>query len=61
MYAMLGLSSLVSVGHGVMLHGWHEQKQRMSLDWMALMGLLNLTGAVVYAARVSGFHFKTWI
>ena len=52
MYAGLGLSAVVFVTHGVLLHGWAVQNQRMSLDWMGLMALFNLTGAVIYAARV---------
>ena len=52
MYAGLGLSAVVFVVHGILLHGWKAQNQRMSLDWMGLMALFNLTGAVTYAARV---------
>ena len=52
MYAGLGLSALGFVAHGIARHGWQIQRMRMSLDWMALMGALNLLGAVVYAARV---------
>ena len=52
MYAGLGLSAVVFVVHGILLHGWTIQNQRMSLDWMGLMALFNLTGAVIYAARV---------
>ena len=52
MYAGLGLSGLVFVIHGILLHGWMMQNQRMSVDWMALMAIFNLTGAVIYAARV---------
>ena len=52
MYAGLGLSAVVFVVHGILLHGWAVQNQRMSLNWMGLMALFNLTGAVIYAARV---------
>ena len=52
MYAALGLSAFVFVSHGVALHGWTEQNQRMSLNWMILMASLNLTGAAFYASRV---------
>lgn len=52
MYAGLGLSAVVYVIHGILLHGWEIQYQRMSIDWMGLMAFFNLTGAVVYAARV---------
>lgn len=52
MYAGLGLSAVVFVVHGILLHGWTVQNRRMSVDWMGLMALFNLTGAVIYAARV---------
>ena len=52
MYAGLGLSAIVFVVHGILLNGWTEQNRRMSLDWMGLMAFFNLTGAVIYAARV---------
>ncbi|KAL8940802.1 MAG: hypothetical protein Q9216_002628 [Gyalolechia sp. 2 TL-2023] len=52
MYAGLGLSAVVFVVHGILLHGWTIQNHRMSLDWMALMASLNLLGATVYAARI---------
>ncbi|TVY76015.1 ADIPOR-like receptor SPBC12C2.09c [Lachnellula suecica] len=52
MYAGLGLSALVFIIHGVIIHGWTIQNHRMSLRWMALMGGLNLIGAAVYAARI---------
>ena len=53
MYACLGLSAVVFVTHGLILHGWSVQTKRMSLDRMGLMALLNLTGAYAYAARVN--------
>jgi len=31
------------------------QKKRLSIEWMALMGLLNIAGAVFYASRVRTF------
>ena len=52
MYACLGLSAVVFMIHGLVLHGWETQRMRMSLDWMMAMGALNLTGAVAYAVRV---------
>ena len=52
MYAGLGLSALIFVAHGILLHGWAVQNERMSLDWMALMATFNLLGAIVYATRV---------
>ncbi|KAL8846035.1 MAG: hypothetical protein Q9221_008848 [Calogaya cf. arnoldii] len=52
MYAGLGFSAVIFVIHGIFLHGWVLQNQRMSIDWMALMATFNLVGATTYAARV---------
>ncbi|KAG9236603.1 mPR-like GPCR protein [Amylocarpus encephaloides] len=52
MYSGLGLSAIVFILHGLVLHGWELQNRRMSLGWMGLMGALNLIGAAAYAARV---------
>lgn len=52
MYSGLGLSAIVFIIHGLVLHGWELQNRRMSLGWMGLMGALNLIGAAAYAARV---------
>ncbi|CZT07732.1 related to membrane proteins, contain hemolysin III domain [Rhynchosporium graminicola] len=52
MYSGLGLSAIVFIIHGLLLHGWELQNRRMSLSWMGLMGALNLIGAAAYAARV---------
>lgn len=58
MYAGLGLSAVVFVIHGILLHGWEVQNRRMSLDWIGLMALFNLVGVVVYAARVCDNFFQ---
>ena len=52
MYAGLGLSALGFISHGLLLFSWETQNQRMSLDWMGTMAVLNLTGAMTYAARL---------
>ncbi|KAG9247733.1 hemolysin-III related-domain-containing protein [Calycina marina] len=52
MYSGLGLSAIVFIIHGLVLHGWELQNRRMSLGWMGLMGALNLIGAAAYAARI---------
>ncbi|KAK8045041.1 hypothetical protein PG993_005065 [Apiospora rasikravindrae] len=51
-YAGFGLSSIIFVVHGLVLHGWEVQRSRMSLVWMGWMATSNLVGAAVYAARV---------
>jgi len=52
MYAGLGLSAIVFIVHGLILHGWEVQNRRMSLQWMVLMAGLNFVGAGAYAWRV---------
>ncbi|KAK7991899.1 hypothetical protein PG996_013088 [Apiospora saccharicola] len=51
-YAGFGLSSIVFVVHGLVLHGWELQKARMSLVWMGWMATSNLVGAALYATRI---------
>ena len=52
MYAGLGLSAFVFITHSILIYDWTTQYQRMSLGWMGLMAVLNLVGAITYAARV---------
>ena len=52
MYAALGLSAIVFIVHAVSLRGFVESNRRMSLDWMGLMGALNLIGAATYGTRL---------
>jgi adiponectin receptor len=52
-YAAFGLSSVTFVIHGLILYGWEMQKRRMSLVRMGWMAAINLSGAMIYAARVS--------
>lgn len=57
MYTGLGLSAIGFVSHGLVRFGWETQLQRMSLDWMAWMAILNLTGAALYAVRLPEKRF----
>ncbi|KAK4966113.1 hypothetical protein LTR28_003253 [Elasticomyces elasticus] len=52
LYSTLGLSTFLPCAHGVWLNGWAVQNQRMSLTHFLGLGLLNITGGCVYAARV---------
>lgn len=52
MYASFGLSALMFVPHGILLYGFAVQEKRLALDWMILMGALNIIGACFYASRV---------
>ena len=55
MYTCFGLSAILFISHSIFLYGFAIQKRRLSIEWMALMGSLNIAGAVVYASRVSLF------
>lgn len=57
MYSVLGLTGVLFATHGVLLHGWNEQAERMSLKWMMLMAILNFLGAGMYTARIPEKHF----
>jgi len=52
MYASFGLSALLFMSHGILLYGFAVQKKRLALEWMILMGALNIIGACFYASRV---------
>lgn len=52
MYLLLGLSSFIPILHGIVLHGWEVQNQRMSITHFLGLALLNFSGAVTYASRI---------
>jgi adiponectin receptor len=52
MYSVLGLSIFIPAIHGVILHGWTLQNERMSLTYFMGLGILNGTGTAIYTARV---------
>lgn len=54
LHATFGLSFVMFVVHGLVLYGWEEQQRRMSLVYMLRMAAVNLLGAVIDAARVTG-------
>ncbi|KZZ98843.1 Hly-III-related protein [Moelleriella libera RCEF 2490] len=47
----LGLSGVVPVVHGIVMYGYREVEDRMSLSWSILQGALYIFGAVLYAVR----------
>jgi adiponectin receptor len=53
MYTCFGLSAILFIAHSIFLYGFAIQKRRLSVEWMTLMGFLNIAGAVIYASRVS--------
>jgi predicted membrane channel-forming protein YqfA (hemolysin III family) len=52
MYASFGLSALLFMSHSIILYGFAVQRKRLALEWMILMGALNIIGACFYASRV---------
>ena len=52
MYTLLGLSTFVPVFHGALIYGISSWKDRMSLSGFLGLGVLNFSGAAIYAARI---------
>lgn len=52
MFVAMGGSSVLPVLHGLRLYGWADLEERMGLSWMLAEGVLYITGAGLYAARV---------
>jgi adiponectin receptor len=52
MYGILGLLNFIPAIHGVLLHGWTAQNERMSLVYLIGLGLFNGSGSAIYAARI---------
>ena len=51
-FAVLGLSAFIPVVHGIIIHGWELQNQRMSITYFIGLGLLNGAGTAIYAMRI---------
>ncbi|KAH9903952.1 mPR-like GPCR protein [Xylariomycetidae sp. FL2044] len=52
LYTSLGLTAIVYVLHGIIVHGWEVQSQRMSLVWELLTAFLFILGGGLYALRI---------
>ena len=48
----LGLSTFFSVIHGIFIYSIEDLNERMSLSYFTGLGVLNFTGAAIYAARI---------
>ena len=48
----MGLSAVFPVLHGIKLYGVDHLRKSVGLDWVVLQGILYITGAALYAARV---------
>ncbi|KAH8383561.1 hypothetical protein KR009_009314 [Drosophila setifemur] len=51
-FMSFGLSGVIPAIHYSIMEGWFSQMSRASLGWLILMGLLYITGALLYALRV---------
>jgi adiponectin receptor len=52
MFVLMGLSAVFPVLHGIRLYGIEYMREAVGLDWVVLQGLLYISGAAIYAARV---------
>jgi adiponectin receptor len=51
-YTFLGLSAIVFITYGIIIHGWEIQNYRISLTYILITAMLNLLGTIVYTARI---------
>ncbi|MBW1279624.1 hemolysin III family protein, partial [Escherichia coli] len=49
MFVSLGLSGVVPVIHGIIIHGYQGLEDRMGLTWVVLQGAMYIFGAFLYA------------
>ena len=59
MYSLLGLSAFVPIIHGVKNNGWELQDRQQGISYFIGLGLLNLTGALIYGLRVPERWYPT--
>jgi len=52
MFMLMGLSAVFPVLHGIKLYGIEHMRESTGLDWVVLQGVLYVTGAAIYAARI---------
>jgi len=51
-FVFFGLSGIAPATHYGVINGWQKSVDEAALGWLALMGALYITGAVLYAVRV---------
>ncbi|CZT15802.1 related to membrane proteins, contain hemolysin III domain [Ramularia collo-cygni] len=52
MFVLMGLSAVVPVIHGLQMYGYEQLERQMGLSWLVGQGVMYITGAAIYAARV---------
>jgi adiponectin receptor len=64
LFALMGLSAVFPVLHGIQLFGVAHLRESIGLDWVVLQGVLYVSGAAIYAARIPERlwpgHFDIW-
>jgi len=53
MFVAMGLSAIVPIVHGMIIYGIERLDRQIGLYWMLLEGALYVTGAGLYAVRLS--------
>jgi adiponectin receptor len=51
MYTFLGLTAIISIVYGVIIHGWAVQNRRIGLTYVIGTAILNIVAAVIYSTR----------
>ncbi|CAH8515371.1 unnamed protein product [Schistosoma curassoni] len=63
-FIALGLSGVIPSVHSTILNGFWQSVNHLSFGWLVLMGVLYISGASIYAARVPERcfrgHFDLW-
>ena len=52
MFITFGLSGIAPATHFGIKNGWERSVEEGALGWLILMGVLYITGAVLYAVRI---------
>ena len=47
-----GLSGIAPATHYGVVNGWQKSLDEAAIGWLILMGILYITGALLYAARI---------
>lgn len=51
MFIGLGMSVVIPLTHGIVLYGFDKAYNLFSLNWLAVSGVLNIVGALLYVER----------
>ncbi|KAF8748519.1 HlyIII protein [Rhizoctonia solani] len=51
-FFLLGICALVPVTHAYLIYGLERMQNEMGINWIALTGIMYMSGALIYACRV---------